>query len=265
MLWGRLRAGVRVVYKIWLIGTVLLAMVAGGSAFAADLPAAPYVKAPVAPPIFSWTGCYLGIEGGGSWGRSQHTAVNPPNPALNGLPIDTPFNVDGGLFGGTVGCNYQTGNVVAGIENDISWTNARGSANDIPPFSVTAVSTTKETWLDTLRGRLGFAWDRFFLYGTGGAAFANEGVKVCGIAGNCVSDSQTRTGWVAGVGGEWAAWTIPGGTLSLKVEYLHVDLGTGRFINPSVTFPGGGTIVTRDVRLTDDIFRGGINWKFDWQ
>jgi hypothetical protein len=42
-------------------------------------------------------------------------------------------------------------------------------------------------------------------------------------------------------------------------------MGTGRFINPSVVFPGGGTIVTRDVKLTDDIVRGGVNWKFNWQ
>jgi outer membrane immunogenic protein len=248
--------------KIWLVSAALVAALGDSSAFAADLPPAPRVYAPppaVVPPIFSWTGCYLGIEGGGSWGQSQHTAVGPANA---GLPINNSFNVDGGLFGGTVGCNYQISNVVAGIENDFSWTNASGTTNDIPPFNPAARSTTKETWLDTLRGRLGFAWDRFFFYGTGGAAFANEGVNVCGISG-CVSDSQTRTGWVAGVGGEWAAWTMPGGTLTLKVEYLHADLGTGRFINPSVAFPGGGTIVTRDVRLTDDIFRGGINWKFN--
>ena len=251
--------GAGVMNKIWLVGAALLATLAGGSAFAADLPAAPYVKAPPSTPIFSWTGCYLGIEGGGAWGRSQHTAVGPANA---GLPINNPFDVDGGLFGGTVGCNYQISNVVAGIENDLSWTNASGTTGDIPPFNPAARSTTKETWLDTLRGRLGFAWDRFFFYGTGGAAFADEGVTVCGISG-CVFDSQTRTGWVAGVGGEWAAWTMPGGTLTLKVEYLHADLGSGRFINPSVTFPGGGTIVTRDVRLTDDIFRGGINWKFN--
>jgi outer membrane immunogenic protein len=249
-------------YRVWLVGTVLLATV--GSAFAADLPAPPYVKAPVAPPIFSWTGCYLGIEGGGTFGRSQHTSASTVAVANAGSPIDQPFDVNGGLFGGTAGCNYQISNVVFGIENDFSWTNASGTANDIPPFTVTAQSTTKERWLDTLRGRFGFAWDRFFLYGTGGAAFADEGVTVCGIV-NCVSGSQTRTGWVAGVGGEWAVWTVPAGALTLKVEYLHVDLGTGRFINPPVVFPGGGTIVTRDVKLTDEIFRAGVNWKFNWQ
>jgi outer membrane immunogenic protein len=253
--------------KKLLTGIAAFLLAAGsGAAFAADLPPAPQVYAPPVPPVvvplYNWTGCYLGIEGGGAWGQSQHTAVNPPNPVNNGRPITGDFNVNGGLFGGTVGCNYQISNVVVGIENDFSWTNLSGTTNDIPPFNLAARSSTNETWLDTLRGRVGVAWDRFFFYGTGGVAFANEGVNVCPPAG-CFTDSQIRTGWTAGVGGEWAVWTVPAGTLTFKVEYLHVDLGTGRFIDPAITLPGGGTVLTRDVRLTDEIFRGGINWKFN--
>src|ERR1700689_130015 len=100
--------------RIWLVSAALVAALASGSAFAADLPPAPQVYAPPPTPIYSWTGCYLGIEGGGSWGRSQHTPVGPANA---GLPFNNSFNVDGGLFGGTVGCNYQISNVVAGIDN----------------------------------------------------------------------------------------------------------------------------------------------------
>jgi hypothetical protein len=87
----------------------------------------------VPPPIFSWTGCYLGIEGGGSFGQSQHTSVGAVNPANNGRPITDEFSVNGGLFGGTVGCNYQFSNVVTGIENDflldqLQWDHERYSA-----------------------------------------------------------------------------------------------------------------------------------------
>jgi outer membrane immunogenic protein len=261
--------------KKHLAGIAALLMAAGsGAAFAADLPPAPQAYAPppvLASPIYSWTGCYLGIEGGGAWGQSQHTAVEStptapagfaPIPTNNGRSITGNFNVSGGLFGGTAGCNYQLGHAVIGIEDDMSWTNISGTTNDIAPFNLAARSSTNETWLDTLRGRVGVSWDRFFFYGTGGVAFANEGVNVCPPAG-CFSDSQIRTGWTAGVGGEWAAWTVPAGTLTFKVEYLHVDLGTGRFIDPAITLPGGGTVLTRDVRLTDEIFRGGINWKFN--
>jgi outer membrane immunogenic protein len=262
--------------KKLLSGIAAFLIAAGsGSAFAADLPPPPQVYAPrpaLAPPIYSWTGCYLGIEGGGAWGQSQHTAVESttsvvpagfaPIPTNNGRSITGDFTVGGGLFGGTVGCNYQVNNVAFGIENDLSWTNISGIASDIPPFNTAATSSTHQTWLDTLRGRAGLAWDRVFFYGTGGAAFANVGVQVCAPT-LCVSDSQIRTGWVAGVGGEWAAWTGAAGTLTLKIEYLHVDLGTGRFIDSPVPTPAGGTIVTRDVRLTDEIVRGGINWKFN--
>jgi outer membrane immunogenic protein len=260
--------------KKLLTGIAAFLFAAGlGSAFAADLPPAPQVYAPpVVAPIYSWTGCYLGIEGGSAWGQSQHTAVEPtssvapagfaPIPTNNGRSITGNFNVSGGLFGGTAGCNYQLGHAVIGIEDDMSWTNISGTTNDIRPFNLAARSSTNVTWLDTLRGRVGVAWDRFFFYGTGGVAFANEGVNVCPPAG-CFSDSQIRTGWTAGFGGEWAVWTAPAGTLTLKVEYLHVDLGTGRFIDPAITLPGGGTVLTRDVRLTDEIFRGGINWKFN--
>jgi outer membrane immunogenic protein len=245
---------------------MLFAAVTAAPAFAADLPAAPQIYAPppavVPAPVYSWTGCYLGIAVGGAVGQSQHVSAGLPNPATTGFPITNTFDVDGGVFGGTVGCNYQISAFVIGVENDMSWTNITGSGSDIAPFNLAARSTTSQSWLDTLRGRAGVVWDRYFLYGTGGAAFSNVGVSVCNVI--CVSDSQTRTGWVAGVGAEWAAWTMPAGTLTLKVEYLHADFGSGRFVDPPVVGPTSFTAVTRNVKLTDEIFRAGVNWKFNW-
>jgi len=235
-------------------GLAIFCVVASGTAMAADL--APVYKAPPAPIAYSWTGCYLGIEGGGNWGQSRHTSAGLPNPANAGLPIDNTFDLSGALVGGTVGCNYQINSWVMGIENDASWANKSGSANDIPPFNVAAVSQTSEKWIDTLRGRLGFTWNRALLYGTGGAAFAGTSVTVCGPF-VCASDSRSRVGWVAGVGLEYAAWE----NVSLKIEYLHADFGTERYIDPPVIGPAT-TIVTRDVSLTDDIVRAGVNWRF---
>jgi outer membrane immunogenic protein len=233
-------------------------------AMAADLPPPSHPGLPVAPPPFNWTGCYAGIEGGGAWGQSQQIAATAPNPANVGRPITNSFNVAGGIAGGTLGCNYQISNVVLGVEDDMSWTNKSGSSPDMAPFNASATSTTSEKWIDTLRGRVGFAWDRFLIYGTGGAAFVGANVGVCTAAAFCVSDLQTRTGWAAGAGGEWAVWTIPAGSLTAKVEYLHADFGTGLFISPPVAVPGGGVVISRNVRLTDDIVRAGLNWKFNW-
>src|SRR6185437_491694 len=162
-----------------------------------------------------------------------------------------------GTTSGTAGCNYQINNVVLGVEDDIAWINGRGSAHDIPPFNVRATNSIKQDWLDTLRGRVGLAWGRFLLYGTGGAAFTNVGLSVCSPL-LCVSDSQIRIGWTAGLGAEWAVWADPARTLTLKIEYLHADFGTGLFINPPVVV-GTSNVVSRNVSLTEDFVRAGVN------
>jgi outer membrane immunogenic protein len=220
---------------------------------AADL----LLKAPLpAPPSFRWTGCYLGLENGGGSGAAHVNAAASARPAVAGRPITNGFDVGGALVGGTVGCNYQINNVVLGVEDDIAWINGRGSAHDIPPFNVRATNSIKQDWLDTLRGRVGLAWGRFLLYGTGGAAFTNVGLSVCSPL-LCVSDSQIRIGWTAGLGAEWAVWADPARTLTLKIEYLHADFGSGLFINPPVA-----NVVSRNVSLTEDFVRAGVNWKF---
>jgi outer membrane immunogenic protein len=98
---------------------------------------------------------------------------------------------------------------------------------------------------------VGFAWDRIYLYATGGGAGAKLGVTVCNtVTLFCVSDSTVRWGWTVGAGMEWAFWD----NWSFKAEYLHVDFGTTQFINPPVVAPTGGTVVTRNVPVTDDFF-----------
>jgi outer membrane immunogenic protein len=238
----------------------LLATVGVSSASAADLP----VKAPpVALPVpYSWTGCYIGVEGGANVGGSSHLAQSG---TFAGTPITDRFDLSGGLAGGTVGCNYQFSNIVIGVEGDASWTNKTGSTSDLAPFNTNAISATSEKWIDTVRGRIGIVWwDRFFLYGTAGGAWAGTEVNVSNpTVPFSVTDSQQRNGWVAGVGGEWAFWTGPWGSLTFKVEYLHADFGTSRYFVPPVVI-GTHTVVSRDVTLTDDIVRAGLNWKFDW-
>jgi outer membrane immunogenic protein len=234
---------------------------ASSSAFAADMPLPPPVQVVSPPPIVhSWSGCYLGIEGGDSWGQSQHIKASPTPPGV-GFPITNSFNVTGAVLGGTLGCNYQVANIVFGAEGDVSWSSALGNAPDQSPLN--GISHTQLNSFDTLRGRVGYAWDRLFFYGTGGAAFANVGVDVCGqVNGICVSDSQIRTGWVAGGGIEWATWCWPDSSIAtIKVEYLYADLGSGLFVNPPVTI-GGETYTSRNVRLTNNIVRVGLNWKF---
>lgn len=253
----------------WMIGDGIVKKIVLGTAayfaatmtaFAADLPVKSY--APMAAPVlFSWTGCYVGVEGGGNWGRSGQVARSGVD---TGIAITGGFDLSGAIAGGTVGCNYQVSNFVFGVENDFSWTNKSGSVHDLPPFNVLATSTTREKWIDTLRGRFGYAIDPYLMvYGTAGAAFAGTEVNVLHPLVGSVTDSQSRVGWTAGVGGEWAAFAGPWGAVTFKLEYLHAGFGNKQYVNPPVTI-GGGTIVTRDVSLSDDMVRVGMNVKFNW-
>src|SRR5262245_4141112 len=136
---------------------ILAFTAAAQTAFAADLrrPPPEYpVKAPVVR-IFDWTGFYVGVNGGYGWGTSRYEFPAATNR----------FDVSGGIAGGTVGYNYQVGQTVLGIEGDFDWQDVNGSAP-----CVAGVCQTKSNWLATVRGRLGYAADRFMPYVTGGAA-----------------------------------------------------------------------------------------------
>ena len=153
-------------------------------------------------PIYNWTGAYIGINGGGGWGRSDYSAPFPTGS----------FNTSGGLVGGTLGYNWQMGQLVFGVEGDIDWSNIRGST----PCAGTTCETRND-WLGTARGRLGYAFGRFLPYVTGGAAFGNVKTNIAGIG----SASDTKAGWTLGGGLEYGL----AGPWSIKAEYLYVDLG----------------------------------------
>jgi outer membrane immunogenic protein len=203
------------------------------AADAADIPRRPAPVAPAAfvPPAYNWTGPYIGINGGGGWGSSTWGFTDS-------------FGVSGGLIGGTLGYNWQTGPWVLGVEGDIDWSSLRGSTTTFCP----AGCETSNSWLATVRGRLGYAFDRFLPYVTGGAAFGDIHAERPGFVG----DRETRAGWTVGGGLEFAL----AGNWTAKVEYLHVDLGN---------FDCGfscGTAFGNNVSFQADIVRGGLNFRF---
>jgi outer membrane immunogenic protein len=212
-----------------------IALAAGGQALAADLPMpappprAPAAYVPIIPP-FTWSGIYIGANGGYSWGK-----VTPTAPA--GL---TSFNANGIVAGGTIGGNIQAGAFVFGAEGDFDWDNIKGSPSGCPGCQVTS------QWLATARGRVGVALDRVLIYGTGGAAF--QQLKFSAVPpAVLVATSATSNpfGWTAGGGVEYAFspnWSI-------KAEYLYIN-----FNNKTV---GPATF-----NLIENVARGGINYRF---
>ncbi len=222
-----------------------LALLGSSQALAADLPQAqPPVKAPAAyvpAPVFSWTGFYLGINGGYGFGQSSWNNINDGSTGN--------FNTSGFLVGGTVGANYQIGSFVIGVEGDGDWNDFNGSTG----FCNIPNCTTQSDWLATVRGRAGYAWDRVLFYGTGGGAFGNIQAAAAGLP----FATGTQTGWTAGAGVEFAFapnWTA-------KVEYLYVNLGN--FTCPATSCGGTGG-VPDTVTLTENIVRAGVNYKFGW-
>jgi len=199
-----------------------------GSASAADIARRMPAKAPVyIPPVFSWTGPYIGINGGGGFGRSSFSA---PFPSSN-------FNTSGGLVGGTLGYNWQVNQIVFGLEGDMDWSHLSGSGT----CPVVGCSVQND-WLGTVRGRFGLAFDRFLPYVTGGGAFGNIKTNITGVG----SADQGRAGWTLGGGVEYAI----AGPWSVKAEYLYVDLGNGGSI-------GGST-----ASFKTNIVRAGLNYRF---
>jgi outer membrane immunogenic protein len=219
------------------------------AASAADLPA--YTKAPPPIVIYDWTGFYIGVSGGGSLGTSTHI------DRLTGLGDTLGYNVKGGLFGGTLGYNWQMSSIVIGLEGDGSWVSEVGSHPDDglvgdPAFT----SFTKETWLGTARGRVGYAVNNLLFYGTGGYAVAGVQAGVKSTATNFVFDSTTsrRNGWTAGGGLEWGFapnW-------SAKFEWLYMRFES----KPLITVNLGPGFDRSSVPLDDNVVRAGINYRF---
>lgn len=211
------------------LGLIALASAAAG----ADLPPAAgnYYKAPAfVPPPYTWTGFYVGVNGGGGLGRSTWDTAGG-------------YNMTGGVVGGTAGYNYQYGYAVFGVEGDIDWSGIRGSTTTA---GCPAGCTTSDSWLSTVRGRVGYAAGRFMPYITGGGAFGNINASTPGGGGG-----TTNAGWTLGAGLEFAI----AGNWTAKAEYLFVDLG--RF-NCGI----GCGAATDNVSFNTNLIRAGVNYRF---
>jgi outer membrane immunogenic protein len=236
--------------KKLLLGSLVALTMGGSAAIAADMP----LKAPPPVVVWSWTGCYVGIEGGGAWGRSKHQSFFSPGLGTAG-DFTSWYDVSGGLAGVEYGCNQQFGgNWVFGVEGDFSWSGKKGSSGEVLPFGTPGFTDeTREKWLSTTRARIGWSWDRAWWYFTGGLASAKvEGrVTVPGVA--TFADTHTLYGWTVGVGLEYAFWN----NWSVKAEYLYVRLETQAY-----QFLGTGLAQRMGIPLDDHVFRVGLNWRY---
>jgi outer membrane immunogenic protein len=231
--------------------------VAGAASMAMAAPRAEAVA-------WNWSGFYLGGHAGYGWGR------DPMSDAVFGGksvgPLRTGVDSHGFVGGFQAGANWQRGAWVSGLEIDLSATGIKGSTTNVASDGSSAETVSDAfNLLGSARARLGYlVWPNLLLYGTGGlgwtrlqqdTTFADTG----GTSGN--STPFWEFGWVAGVGGEVRLWDS---NWLLRVEYLHYDFGnSGSSATSIVTPPASSSSSFTTGRLTTDVVRTGLSFKFD--
>jgi outer membrane immunogenic protein len=220
-------------------------------AFAADLPVARPITA--VTPVYNWHGFYIGVNAGFGWGRDEVTTFS--SPTIPGFVPGLASDTRGFLGGVTWGTNYQFGRWVLGTESDFNFSDISRSET-IVSGGVTNFAEQELAWFSTTRARVGVTiQDNVLVYATGGLADARARVRVSHLPTRGeVSDSDWRWGWTVGGGIEWGF-----GRWSVKIEYLHYDLG-----DTSFTYSVGPTLVTTTTAFSGDIIRAGLNYHFDW-
>jgi outer membrane immunogenic protein len=198
-------------------------------ALAADL--APYTKAaPLASPVYDWSGFYVGVYGGGGMGNHNYNN-GTPNGFSNSL-----FNYDssGGIAGGEAGYNMQSGNIVVGVEASGFWSGIKGSDASqfnnpaTPPFPVNAIDKSDLRWGGALLARGGIAVDRLLLFFTGGWGFGDI-VHTSTTAGFPIDQYTNHQSGLAAGGG--IAYAVTNNLIG-KFEYRYYNLGRYDRANP---------------------------------
>lgn len=254
-------------------------------ATAADLPAR--ATPPVVPAIipFSWTGAYVGVNAGWSWGRAEGSLVVPAlnnagtvnsinNNARNLATLAGNQNHDvNGFTGGlTLGYNYQINSIVLGVEGDVNYIGLNKTFSG--PIQTTsqsgrAIDKVDGSLLATVRLRAGYAMNRSLIYLTGGVAFTdakfkrnldwtfNDGCAVQAFGQRCHTGSAGyKTGWTIGGGYEHAFTN----NLTAKIEYLYTDFGSAKFSSFNTNI--ANQQLDHSAKLNLHTVRVGVNYKF---
>ncbi len=204
-------------------------------AFAADMPGR-YQEPAYVSPAFGWGGFYVGLNAGYGWGQSDWNSsatIGSTSPA-------------GGLFGGTIGFNGQTGAFVFGVEGDAAGNWMRDSNSIGSGICSVPGCAIQTSWFATARGRVGYAFDRALLYVTAGGAFGDVQMSA-----GALTATADRAGWTVGTGIEYAIL----GPWSAKVEYLYANLGSSSC--------GAATCgIDTTVSFKTSIIRFGVNYRF---
>jgi outer membrane immunogenic protein len=258
-----------------------VSMLAAGTMAASAADMAPYTKAPVMPaPVASWGGFYIGINGGGAWGRTD-TSLAATNGAVGFFDLvnipgvnaagNNRINSSGGIAGGQIGYLWQGGRAILGVEAAFDWTNLNGSQTRTQPYFdnpniFSVYQNPRSDWLFTFLGRVGYDMGVWYPYVTGGLAVSNlkYGFNYTDafFAAGCpcaANFSQTKLGAAIGAG---LAWRI-GGNWTLRGEYLYIAFED---LNATSTLVGnldpGTASFAHTAKFSENIARLAIDYSF---
>jgi len=269
-----------------MLSTIVATLAFASMANAADLPLKAAPPAPIAAP--TWTGWYVGINGGGVWGNNDPSLVVSPNgyfipgnvPAVQAAGSQS-FSSSGGLVGGQIGYLAQWGSIIGGVEAGFDWMGLSGSSATGAVYPVqgcvqvagcafTLNNSVHTDWLFTFLGRVGVDMGSWFPYITGGLAVSNLKYSVAfadnnlGINANtAASFSDTKAGFAIGGGVEWRfdpSWMLRG-------EYLYVQFDSVNGTTPALTslvaaFPATTNYVVSSGTFKENIGRAALSYRF---
>jgi outer membrane immunogenic protein len=256
----------------------LLAVGGMGIAQAADRPARNTYRAPEAvDPGLDWSGFYVGANAAASWGHSDDTFSFGNGAGRVLFSNSGSSDLKGLVGGGQAGFNWQMQSLVFGLESDIQATSEQASRGFIcgtavctsPIFNgiiavnlpVAATLSEKIGWFGTVRGRVGIlAFPKVLIYATGGLAYGEVTSTLAVGALSPVSMYTAKVGYSFGGGVE----TALASNWSAKFEYLYVDLGDLPLgLATNLAAVGGGALIgNSNSKITDNIWRVGVNYKF---
>jgi outer membrane immunogenic protein len=194
-------------------------------------------------PFYDWSGFYLGANIGYGWTRGSG------DMALAGVPGTFSGSGNGLLGGLQAGYNWQSGAFVFGLETDIQASGGRGDVNGLAGAAV-AAGSAKTPYFGTIRGRLGYAADRWLLYVTGGGLYGKSTLDGTVSISGPFSSSATYWTYVVGGGAEFALWS----RWTAKLEYLYAGTPSKAPAPPGTTSLSGSG--------STHILRTGVNYRF---
>jgi outer membrane immunogenic protein len=229
--------------KKYALAALCMTALMAAPAIAADLGAPAYKAAPPAMTTYNWNGVYIGGNGGIGWGRK---CWNFLGAAAAPVSLDEGcFDVTGGLAGGQIGVNFQTGRFLVGVEFQGDWARIDGNAQSNVAGFAAFNNRSQIDGFGTFTGRLGYVLDTNLIYVKGGGVWAHEKHTVRTASADVLSASESRFGWTVGGGFEFGFG--PNWSLAFEYDYLGLGTKTLSFAPVAAGFAGSNESIRQDI------------------